>query len=147
MDTGVPLQQLMLGPGFVNINEVLVRASPELLPVLHSVLSGNGRSRHCSARDLLRHLDICIEAIFEWQEFDGSQFVTVPAAASFVLENAFMAGLSKTSLQLPPPLDLEFDIKAVCDKTDGLGMQTHALSICHPRLIRRILNPRFLELP
>lgn len=141
MDTGVPLQQLMLGPGCVNINELLVRVSPELLPVLHSVLSGNGTSRHRSARDLLRHLETCIEAIFEWQEFDGFQYVTVPAAASFVLENAFMAGLSKTNLQLPPPLDLEFDIKAVCDKTDGLGMQTHALSICHPRPIRRILKP------
>ncbi len=142
MDTGVPLQQLMPGPGSVDINELLVRSSPELLPVLHSVLSGNGTSRCRSARDLLRHLDTCIEAIFEWQEFDGFQFVTVPAAASFVLENAFTTGMSKTNLQLPAPLDLEFDIKAVCDRTDGLGMQTHALSIAQPRPIRRILKPR-----
>ncbi len=145
MDTGMPLQQLMHNPGSVNINELFLRVSPELLPTLHSVLVGDGASRRRTARDLLRHLDTCVEAIFEWQEFDGAQFIAVSAAASFVLENAFTAGLSKTNLQLPPPLDLEFDFKAVCDRSDGLGIQTHALSVGSSRLIRRILKPRVLS--
>ena len=145
MDTGKPLQQLMHGPGSVKMNELLVNASLDLLPMLYSVLQGHGESRSLFARDLLRLLDICTEAVFEWQVFDGCQFVAVAAAAAFVLESAFAAGASTATLHLPPPLDLVFDFKAVCDKADGLGTQTHALSCDDPRPIRRMLKPRVLS--
>jgi serine/threonine protein kinase len=147
MDTGMPLQQLMQGLGSVNINALLIHASSDFLPMLHSVLIGNDASRRRSARDLLRHLEFCVESIFEWQAFDGSEFLAVSAAAAFVLENAFTAGSSTATLQLPPPLDLEFDIRAVCDKADGLGTQTHALSGGHPCAIRRMLKQSVNSIP
>ncbi len=147
MDTGMQLHQLMHGPGSVKINELLINSSPDLLPMLHSVLLGNDASRFLNARDLLLHLDICVDAMFEWQVFDGSQFVAVSAAASLVLENALTAGATRAALHLHPPLDLEFDIKAICDKADGLGTQSHSLSSGHPRSIRRLLRPRVDSIP
>lgn len=145
MDSGLPLQQLMQGPGSVSMNELFVNASQELLPLLHSVLSGSSSSRRISARDLLRHLDMCIQPIFEWQIFNGASFVPTSAAASFFLESAFISCTTKQTLQLPPPLDLSFDIHDICFRSDGTGTLTQVTSPANTRTIRRIITPRVLQ--
>jgi serine/threonine protein kinase len=50
MDTGLSLQQLMTAPGAVKLDELLTKASPELLPLLCSVLGVQDASSRCTSR-------------------------------------------------------------------------------------------------
>ena len=54
MDTGLSLQKLMTSPGAVNIEVLLTKASPELIPLLCSVLAVSDPASRCqSAAELL----------------------------------------------------------------------------------------------
>jgi serine/threonine protein kinase len=147
MDTGLSLQQLMTSPGAVKHEELLTKASPELLPVLCSVLLvPDATSRCLSAAELLRTLDASIDPLFTWQFFCSLKrvFVQVHPAASYVLEQAFIAGEPAASLPLKPPLDLNFDILPLLTSTTSLGSQTERKSgdKCQ---IRRLLKPSALS--
>ena len=50
MDTGLTLQQLMQGSGAVKTDELLTKASPELLPLLCSVLAVPDAASRCQAQ-------------------------------------------------------------------------------------------------
>ena len=142
MDTGLSLQQLMAAPGAVKLDELLTKASPELLPLLCSVLVPDAVSRCTSATELLRILDASINPLFVWQFYSTSKqaFVSVHAAASFVLEKAFVASEPAASLSLKPPLDLNLDIQALISSPTALGLQTERKSgVKCP--IRRLLTP------
>jgi hypothetical protein len=65
MDTGIPIHQLMRGPGSVIIDELLTKASPELLPLLCAVLAIPSAASRCnSAAELLRMIDASIDPLF-----------------------------------------------------------------------------------
>jgi len=143
MDTGCSLQQLMAAPGAVKLDELLTKASPELLPLLCSVLTVPDTASRCaSAAELLRKLDASTNPLFIWQYHCSSMqaFVPVHPAASFVLEQAFAASEPAASLPLKPPLDLNFDIQALLTSPTSLGSQTGRKSgVKCP--IRRLLTP------
>jgi serine/threonine protein kinase len=146
MDTGLSLQQLMTAPGAVKLDELLTKASPELLPLLCSVLLlSEVTSRCASAAELLRKLDANIDPLFLWQYYDSSKQVFVPVhpAASFALEQAFTAGEPAASLPLKPPLDLNFDLQALLTSPTALGYQTERKSGVK-RPVRRLLKPSAL---
>ncbi len=94
MDTGLRLQQLMTAPGAVKLEELLTNASPDLMPLLCSVLAvPNAASRCQSAAELLRKLDASIDPLYIWQFFDNAsnKFLSVHPASSVALEDAFAA--------------------------------------------------------
>jgi uncharacterized protein YjbI with pentapeptide repeats len=144
MDTGLSIQQIMKGPGSVNINELLTKSSPELLPLLCSVLAVPFRCN--SAVELLRMLDSSLDPLFIWQCFDAAsqKYVSVHPASSVFLERAFSANEALASLPLPPPLDLHFDIQALLSSPTALGFQTERRS-GHKCRIRRVLKHSVLS--
>jgi serine/threonine protein kinase len=147
MDTGMPIHQLMTGPGSVVIEVLLTKASPELLPLLCAVLSKPSAASRCnSAAELLRMLDASTNPLFNWQCFDvaSHKYVPVHPASSFFLEEAFSSSKPFTALPLPPPLDLIFDIQAVLSSPAALGYQTSKHSGNKSR-IRRILRASVLN--
>jgi serine/threonine protein kinase len=141
MDTGLSLQQLMTAPGAVKLDEMLTKASPELLPVLNSVLAApDAASRYTSAAELLRKLDASMDPLFIWQCYDAThEFVSVHPASSVALEVAFCANQPHTMLPLQPPLDLNFDIQALLTSPTALGFQTERKS-GNKCTIRRLLK-------
>jgi hypothetical protein len=147
MDTGLPVQQLMKGPGSVRIDELLTKASPELLPLLCSVLTVPSAASRCSsAAELLRMLDASMDPLFVWQLFDVAslKYVSVHPASSVFLEGAFAANEPHAALPLPPPLDLIFDIQALLSSPTALGFQTEKRSGNKCR-IRRVLKASVLS--
>jgi serine/threonine protein kinase len=147
MDTGLSIQQIVKGPGSVNIDELLTKSSPELLPLLCSVLTVPSAAFRCnSAVELLSVLDSSLDPLFIWQCFDAASQKYVPVhPASFVfLERAFSANEALASLPLPPPLDLHFDIQALLSSPTALGFQTERRSGRKCR-IRRVLKPSVLS--
>ena len=141
MDTGLPLQQLMAAPGAVKLDELLTRASPELLPLLVSVIGvADARFRCFSAAELLRKLDASVDPLFIWQRYDDStqQYALVHPASSVALEEAFSATQPHTMLPLPPPFDLNFDIEELLSSPTALGMQTERRSGIKCRIRRRL---------
>jgi serine/threonine protein kinase len=92
MDTGLSLQQLMTSPGAVKLDELLTKASPEIMPLLCSVLAVPDAASRCqSAAELLLKLDASIDPLFVWQRYDNTanKYVSVHPASSFALEEAF----------------------------------------------------------
>jgi len=140
MDAGLPLNQLMTSPGSVKLHELLTVTSPQLLPVLCTVLSPNATP--CgNARELLQILDASINPLFEWQLYEESisKFVPVCPAAAYVLEISLAAGATGAHLPLAPPLDFVFDISALRETFTALGNQKQlSTGISWP--IRRILR-------
>jgi WD40 repeat protein/serine/threonine protein kinase len=147
MDTGMPINQLLKGPGSVIIDELLTKASPELLPLLCAVLAFQSSASRCSsAAELLRMLDASLDPLFTWQLFDVAslKYVSVHPASSVFLEGAFSANEPLTGLTLPPPLDLNFDIEALLTSPAALGFQTERRSKKKCR-IRRVLKASVLS--
>jgi serine/threonine protein kinase len=147
MDTGMPIHQLMKGPGSVIIDELLTKASPELLPLLCAVLAiPSAASRCSSAAELLRMLDVSMAPLFIWQQFDVTSLrhESVHPASSVFLEGAFSANEPLAALPLPPPLDLIFDIQALLSSPTALGFQTEKRSGKKCR-IRRVLRASVLN--
>jgi serine/threonine protein kinase len=147
MDTGICIQQLMNGPGSVIIEELLTKASPELLPLLCAVLAVPSAASRCnSAAELLRMLDASMDPLFVWQQFDSAslKYVSVHPASSVYLEKALSAHHPHTVLPLPPPFDLIFDIQALLSSSTALGYQTekHTGKKCR---IRRVLRASVLN--
>jgi serine/threonine protein kinase len=141
MDTGLTLQQLMTSPGAININEMLTKASAQLLPLLFSVLASDSASRCGTASGLLHTLHAAIDPLYQWQYFEEStqKFVSVHAAAAFVLEKSLLTSQPQASLSLPPPLDFNFDIRLLLTSCTALGIQTQrSTGITSP--IRRVLK-------
>lgn len=141
MDTGLTLQQLMTSPGAININEMLTKASAQLLPLLFSVLACDSASRCGTASELLHTLHAAIDPLHQWQYFEEStqKFVSVHAAAAFVLEKSLLTNQPQASLSLPPPLDFNFDIRLLLTSCTALGVQTQrSTGITVP--IRRMLK-------
>jgi serine/threonine protein kinase len=127
MDTGLSLQMLMTSPGAVKLDELLTKASPEIMPLLCSVLAVPDAASRCqSAAELLLKLDASIDPLFVWQRYDNTanKYVSVHPASSYALEEAFAADKPFTMLPLQPPLDLIFDIKALLSSSTALGYQT-----------------------
>lgn len=148
MDTGLSLMELMV-PGAVSDKVLLTKTSPQLLPLLYYSLSSNLESRCRNARDLLRLLEASIHPLFEWQVFTGSAFVAVHPAAALFLENCLMSRDKDslgTSLPLPPPLDLSFNISGMHASTIALGSQTSS-STRESMPIRRMLKRFDAEIP
>jgi serine/threonine protein kinase len=146
MDTGLPLQQLMWSPGAVKADELMTKASPELMPLLCSVLNAPDAASRCqSAAELLRKLNASIESLFVWQYHDHAtnKFVAAHPASCFALEEAFAGEKPFTQLSLQPPLDLNFDIKALLSSSTALGYQTDRTSGIKCA-IRRLLKPSVL---
>ena len=78
MYTGLPMKQLMKGPGSVVIDQLLTKASPQLLPLLCAVLAVPSAASCCNAAaELLRMLDASIEPLFIWQLFDVASLKNV----------------------------------------------------------------------
>jgi serine/threonine protein kinase len=137
MDTGLNLQQLMIAPGAINVEKILLNASSLLLPLLYCGLTADSRS-HCSrARELLHMLDTNNDHEFEWQEFDGSIYVLVHAAANFFLERGLVSNSDCVSLPLSSPFDRVFDIHELRNNALALG---RTLSSGNNLPIRRILK-------
>jgi serine/threonine protein kinase len=127
MDTCLPLQQMMTSPGAVKLEMLLTKVSPELMPLLCSVLLVSDAASRCnSAAELLRKLDASIDPLYIWQRHDNTanKYVSVHPASSFVLEQAFSENDPHSMLPLQPPLDLNFDIKALLSSSTALGYQT-----------------------
>ena len=147
MDTDLSIQQIVKTPGSVNIDELLTKSSPELLPLLCSVLAVPSSAFRCnSAVELLRVLNSSLDPLFIWQCFDAAsrKYVLVHPASSVFLERAFSANEALASLPLPPPLDLNFDIQALLSSPTALGFQTDRRSGNKCR-IRRVLKPSVLS--
>jgi hypothetical protein len=147
MDTGLSLRQLMTAPGVVNIDALLTKSSPDLLPLLCTALAPQLAGSRCSsAAELLRILGASIDPLFIWQLFDSEvqRYVPVPPASSVFLEGAFSANEPLTGLPLPPPLDLVFDIRDLLSSSTALGFQTQKRSGKKCR-IRRVLAPSVLN--
>jgi serine/threonine protein kinase len=145
MDTGLTLQQLMHAPGSVKIVELLTKTSPELLPLLYSVLAVSDTASRCkSASELLSMLDEGEDPLFIWQLYNDvtAKYVAVDPASSVVLEKAFAANQKFT--ELPAPLDLQFDIEEILRLSTGLGFQTQKSSGNKCR-IRRLLKAEMLN--
>jgi serine/threonine protein kinase len=146
MDTGLPLQQLMTSPGAVKLDELLTKTSRELLPMLASVLAVSDAASRCtSAAELLRKLDMSVDPLYIWEEYDVGigKYTCMHPAASFVLERAFVDNEPLAQLPLQPPLDLVFDIKAMLSSAAALGVATQRKS-GDMRAIRRLLKPSAL---
>ena len=147
MDTGMPIHQLLKGPGSVVMDELLTKASPELLPLLCAVLAVPSAASRCnSAAELLRMLEASLDPLFTWQLFDVAslKYVSVHPASSVYLERAFSANEPLTGLPLPPPLDLNFDIQPLLSSPAALGIQTEKRSGKKCR-IRRVLKASVLS--
>ena len=152
MDTGLTLEQLMHAPGSVKIDELLTRATKELLPLLCSVLAVPDPASRCpSAAELLQKLKASKDPLFIWQRYDetAETFVPVHPASSVALEKAFSAYQPGTTLPLEAPLDLQYDIKDLLvslaeKKVLALGKQTHQKSSGNECRIRRIIKPSAL---
>jgi serine/threonine protein kinase/WD40 repeat protein len=149
MDTGLRLQGqgLMNGPGSVNIEALLTKSSPDLLPLLCSVLATQSAGSRCSsAAELLCKLDAGIDPLFIWQFCDPhtQHYVSVHPASSVFLEGAMSANEPLTGLPLPPPLDLVFDIQALLSSPTALGLQTEKRSGKKCR-VRRVLKASVLN--
>jgi serine/threonine protein kinase len=147
MDTGMPIHQLMRAPGSVAMDELLTKASPELLPLLCAVLAVPYAASRCnSAAQLLRMLDASLDPLFIWQQFDVAllKYASVHPASSVFLEAAFAANEPLPALPLPPPLDLNFDIQALLSSPTALGVQTERRSGKKCR-IRRVLRASVLN--
>ena len=141
MDTGLTLQQLMTAPGAVNVNVLLTKASPQLLPMLFCGLAADAACRCCGAVELLQLLDTTIDSLFEWQVYDEVEhkFMTMHPASSFFLEKALSANQPAASLSLQPPFDLNFDVRDMLSSAAALGSQTQRSSgVSVP--IRRVLK-------
>ena len=146
MDTGLSLQQLMTAPGAVKLEELLTKTSRELLPLLASVLAVPDAASRCkSAAELLQKLDASVDPLYIWEEHDvaTNKYVAVHPAASVALEEAFSANQPHTMLPLQPPLDLNFDIKALLSSATALGSATERRSGAKCA-IRRLLKPSAL---
>jgi serine/threonine protein kinase len=146
MDTGLSLQQLMTAPGAVKLEELLTMTSPELLPLLSSVLAVSHTVLRCkSAAALLQKLDASTDPLHIWEQYDftSKKFESVHPAASVALEEAFLANQSYTVLPLQPPLDQNFDISALFSSTLALGSATER-KYGKTRAIRRLLKPSAL---
>jgi len=146
MDTGIRLQQLMTAPGAVRLEELLTKTSPELLPLLFSVLAVPDAASRCkSAAELLQKLDASMDPLYIWEQYDvaSTNFVSVHPASSVALEEAFAANQPHTMLPLQPPLDLNFDIKALLTSATALGSATERRSGAK-RAVRRLLKPSVL---
>jgi serine/threonine protein kinase len=146
MDTGLTLQQLMTAPGAIKVDDLLRKTSPELLPLLASVLAVPDAALRCkSAAELLQKLDASIDPLYIWEEYDvtASKYACMHPAASFVLERAFSENEPLAQLPLQPPLDLVFDIKALLSSATALGSATGRRSGTK-RAIRRLLKPSAL---
>jgi len=61
MDTGLTLQQLMTAPGAVNVNALLTKKLPQMLPVVCSGLAADPACRCDSAVELLQLLDSSVD--------------------------------------------------------------------------------------
>jgi serine/threonine protein kinase/uncharacterized protein YjbI with pentapeptide repeats len=147
MDTGLALHELMTAPGVVKLEELLTKASPDILPVLCAVLAVQSAALRCnSAAKLLRLLDASMDPLFVWQRYDCTiqKFVSVHPASSVALEEAFSAEQPHTMLPLQPPLDLNFDIQALLFSPIALGFQTERRSGINCR-IRRVLKASALS--
>jgi serine/threonine protein kinase len=139
MDSGLSIQQIIAGHGgSVKIDELLTKTSPELLPLLYSILVERTRS---SAAELLRMLDAAVDPFFVWQVFEdlSRKYVPVHPASSVLLEKAFSMNQPHSMLMLQPPLDLQFDIQALLSVPTALGLQTERRSGINSR-IRRVLK-------
>jgi serine/threonine protein kinase len=146
MDTGLSLQQLMTAPGAIKLEELLTKTSRELLPLLASVLAVPDAASRCkSAAELLQKLDASVDPLYIWEEHDVAtgKYVAMHPAASVALEEAFSANQPHTMLPLQPPLDLNFDIKALLSSATALGSATERRSGAK-RAIRRLLKPSAL---
>jgi serine/threonine protein kinase len=141
MDTGLTLQQLMTAPGAVNINALLTKTSPQMLPVICSGLAADPACRCGSAAELLQLLDSSIDPLFVWQLYDvaAHTFTLMHSASAFVLEKAFSANQPAAILTMQPPFDLNFDLRDMLLSAVALGSQTQRSSgISVP--IRRVLK-------
>jgi serine/threonine protein kinase/ribosomal protein L13E len=146
MDTGLSLQQLMTAPGAIKLEELLTKTSRALLPLLASVLAVPDAASRCkSAAELLQKLDASVDPLYIWEEHDvtTNKYVAVHPAASVALEEAFSANQPHTMLPLQPPLDLNFDLKALLSSATALGSATERRSGAK-RAIRRLLKPSAL---
>ena len=152
----------MKSPGSVDVEQLQQCASGLLLPMLWYGLFQDVRGRCRNAGQLLCILDSAEKHIFEWQFCDihphnagdasaaaGGQlrekwtFQPMHSAAGLLLENHLLEGKRTASLQLPPPLDLNFDISDVLTTASALGRQTQA-STGKSHVIRRILKASVL---
>jgi serine/threonine protein kinase len=146
MDTGLTLEQLMTEPGAIKLEELLTKTSRELLPLLASVLAPPDAASRCkSAAELLQKLDASEDPLYLWEQYDvaANKYVAVHPAVSVILEQAFSVNLPYPILTLPPPLDLNFDIKALLSSATALGSATERKSGAQ-RTIRRRLKPSAL---
>jgi len=146
MDTGLTLQQLMTAPGAIRLEQLLTKTSRVLLPLLASVLAVSDAALRCkSAAELLQKLDASADPLYIWEEYDATagKYACMHPAASFVLETAFLANEPLAQLPLQPPLDLNFDIKALLSSATALGSATERRSGAK-RAIRRLLKPSAL---
>ncbi len=146
MDTGLPVQQLMTAPGAVKLDLLYTSTSPELMPLLCSVLAQSDAAARCkSAAQLLRTLDASIDPLYVWQRYDNAacEYVSVHPASSVALDAAFLANERHTMLPLQPPLDLNFDIQTLLSSPTELGLQTERRS-GQQCCIRRRLRPSAL---
>jgi serine/threonine protein kinase len=148
MDTGLTIQNILTAHGgSVKIDELLTKTSPEILPLLYSVLAVPSAASRCnSAAELLRMLDASMDPLFVWQLFDvaSQKYAPVHPASSVFLEGAFAANEPHAALPLPPPLDLIFDIQALLSSPTALGIQTEKRSGKKCR-IRRVLKASVLS--
>jgi serine/threonine protein kinase len=148
MDTGITIQNVLTGHGgSVRIDELLTKSSPQLLPLLCSVLAEPSADSRCnSAAELLRMLDASLDPLFIWQLFDVAslKYVSVHPASTVFLERAFAANEPLAALPLPPPLDLIFDIQAMLSSPTALGFQTEKRSGKKCR-IKRVLKASVLS--
>jgi serine/threonine protein kinase len=147
MDTGLALHELMAAPGAVKLEQLLTKASPDILPVLCAVLAPQSADLRCnSAAKLLRLLDASTDPLFVWQRFDCTiqKYAAVHPASSVFLEAAFSAEQPHTMLPLQPPLDLNFDIQLLLSAPTALGFQTERQSGIKCR-VRRVLKSSALS--
>jgi serine/threonine protein kinase len=142
MDTGLTLQQLMTAPGAIKLDELLTKTSPELLPLLASVLAFPDAALRCkSAAELLQKLDASLDPLYIWEKYDttADKYERMHHAASFYLETAFLANKPLGQLPLQPPLDLIFNIEDLLSSATALGSATGCTSNAQCT-IRRMLN-------
>ena len=148
MDTGLPVQQRMKEPGSVVIDQLLTKASSQLLPLLCAVLAVPSAASRCNAAaELPRMLHASMEPLFMWQLFDVASLknvcLSIPRHLCF-LEGAFSSNEPLTGLPLPPPLDLMFAIQALLSSSTALVFQTEKRSAKKCR-IRRVLRAPVLN--
>jgi serine/threonine protein kinase len=142
MDTGLNLQQLMISPGSIHVEKVLLNASSLLLSLLYCGLNADTNLRCRSARELLRMLDANGDHHFEWQQYDGSDFVPVIAATAFCLESGLISQSAHVVLPFTSPLNMIYDIQDIQLKASALG---RVLSPGDHHPIRRALKESAID--